>query len=163
MKHVLLRLIITVCELFAFQQSASFARDPVSAPRPASTVLAVQVDLIVINRHRQVRKWEELDHRLRVVKKRKFTETWWVSFWDAIVVPSPAGGILFADIVDRGWWPGGDTLFLQRCSTGFCIGQKSARPGAPRLVVFARSLCVVDSPFDYEVKNRRFYQPIQAR
>ena len=94
-----------------------------------------------------------------LIKKREFTETWWVSFWDVVVVNIPPFGPVFVDLVDRGWWPMGDVRTLAPCSDGFAI-EKKGRSG---LTVIGTELWVIDSPFDWEVKHRRIYRPIRER
>lgn len=130
---------------------------PCEAPKPAAVGSCVRVDIIVINRHRQVREWDELNWRNYVVRKREFTETWWVSFWDVKVVSLPPFGPIFVDLVDRGWWPMGDVRSVAPCTEGFSV-EKKGRAG---LVVIGTELRVIDSPFDWEVKHRRFYRPIK--
>lgn len=132
---------------------------PCEAPRPAAVVPMVRVDFIVVNRHRQVREWEELNHRHAVVRKREFTETWWVSFWDVMVVSVPPFGPVYVDLVDRGWWPASEIRTLAPCSEGFAV-EKKGRNGT---VVIGTQVWMVDSPFDWEVKHRRLYRPIAGR
>lgn len=133
---------------------------PCEAQRPAQTADFVKVDFIVINRHRQVREWEETNWEHQPVVRREFTENWWVSFWDVLVVDVPRFGPVFYELVDRGWWRFDQIELISPCSDGFMVQAKSA-DGKPGLTVLAGEVHLIDSPFDWEVRNRRIYDPIR--
>lgn len=125
---------------------------PVEAPKPAATAYYAQVDLIVINRVRShttsYDEWGRPRHR--------FSEQWWVSFWDILWVPAaPLGGVLPAGWIDRGWWSSSNCVGISPCSDGWVVESKNG------LNVVAKKLWVIDSPFDWEVKHRKLYRPLK--
>jgi len=134
---------------------------PCEAPQPLQGGYYVKVDVIVINRQRRIREWEEENWRHELVAKREFSETWWVSFWDVLVVSVPPLGPLYVDFIDRGWWSADKVESLAPCSDGFVIERKPEK-GELGLSVIGTELHIIDSPYDWEMRNRRIYQPIQA-
>ena len=117
-----------------------------TAPRPCHTERMVRVDVLVLNRHRQVREWNGLNWRHCVVRKREFTSTWWVSWYDWLPLSVP-GGIL----VNRGW----NTFNPQRLAPG----SEGWSYRADGYVVVATELRFVDSPYDFEVRHRQLCLP----
>jgi len=125
---------------------------PVQAPKPAGTAHFAKVDVIIVNRVRNhstsYDEWGRPSH--------KFSEQWWVSFWDVLWVPAvPAAGALPAGWVDRGWWPCSNCRGMYPCSDGWMVESKDG------LNVVAGKLWIIDSPFDWEVKHRKLYRPIK--
>lgn len=135
---------------------------PREAPRPAVVVPVVRVDIIVVNRHRQVREWDERNWRHDLIRKREFTETWWVSFWDLMVVSVPPFGPVAVDLIDRGWWPANEIEVVAPAHHGFAVVKKGSEK-KPGLTVIGSELWIIDSPFDWEVRNRRLYRPMRSR
>lgn len=131
--------------------------EPVVALRPAPSLVLVEVDRIVVNRHRQVRTWQQPNWRHQLVLKREFTDNWWVSFWDVVLVQ--AGPVFFVQLVDRGWWRANQVEAFSPTDKGWAVFAKSV-DGKPGLVIEARELVIVDSPYDWEAKNRQVYNPI---
>lgn len=125
---------------------------PCAARKPAPTAEFVKVDLIVINRVRSHHVETEFDYRWRAVERHVYTETWWISFWDkpfAALLPLPGAWI------DRGWWQADALQNISRGPDGWILESKDG------LNVIGRELWIIDSPFDWEVRMRRVYQPIR--
>lgn len=123
-----------------------------TAPRPeaepSQAAYFVKVDLIVINRVRS--QTTEYDAWGRPIHKP--TEIWWVSFWDHVrvsVLPIPGRKI------DRGWWNMSNVRTIAPCTDGWLIESNDG------MNVVAPKLLVIDSPFDWEMRNRGIYVPIR--
>ena len=115
---------------------------------PAQVAYFVKVDVIVINRVRS--QTTEYDAWGRPIHKP--TETWWVSFWDHVrvsVLPVPRMKIA------RGWWSMSNVRNIARCTDGWIVESNDD------MNVIAAKLIVIDSPFDWEMKNRGIYMPIR--
>lgn len=133
---------------------ATSAEKPKTQPPKAESKPQVQaayfvkVDRIVINRVRSFTT--DYDDWGRPIHKP--TEVWWVSFWDDVrvsVLPVPKMQI------DRGWWAMDTVLNISRCTEGWMVENRNG------LNVIARELTVIDSPFDWEMRNRHIYIPIR--
>lgn len=125
--------------------------NPVVKPQPPAQMQAayfVKVDRIVINRVRSFTT--EYDAWGRPTYKS--TEVWWISFWDdprAVLLPIPGLEI------DRGWWAMDTVVNISRCTEGWIAENQNG------INVIAKQLIVIDSSFDWEMRNRRIYRPIK--
>lgn len=120
---------------------------PKAEPPPPAHFFAA-VDLIVVNRVREFTTtydaWGRPSHRAK--------ETWWISFWQ-----KPRGVVIAAHLplIDRGWWTMSQVRRLTSCTGGWLAESKDG------LNVIAKSCIFIDSPYDWEMKNRRMYLPIK--
>jgi len=116
--------------------------------RPEQPAYFVNVDVIVVNRVRSFNVEFDAWGRPRY----KPNEVWWVSFWDELQVtllPIPNLRI------DRGWWPMSKVLNITHTTDGWLFESTDG------VNVIAPVLLYVDSPFDWEMRNRRIYIPIR--
>ena len=133
---------------------ATSAEKPKAQPSQAESKPQVQaayfvkVDRIIINRVRSFTT--DYDAWGRPIHKP--TEVWWVSFWDDVrvsVLPVPKIQI------DRGWWAMDTVQNISRCTGGWLVENRNG------INVIAKELTVIDSPFDWEARNRGIYLPIR--
>ncbi|MFQ5734754.1 MAG: hypothetical protein ACE5KM_22700 [Planctomycetaceae bacterium] len=125
---------------------ATTAQQPKAEPPQAAYF--TKVDVIIINRVRS--QTTEYDAWGRPIYKP--TEVWWVSFWDKVrvsVLPVPGMKI------DRGWWSMGNVRNIAPCTDGWLVESNDG------MNVIAPELLVIDSPYDWEMRNRGIYLPIR--
>lgn len=110
-----------------------------SAPPPQ---YFARVDVIVINRVRsQTTSWDAWGRPLC-----KPTETWWISFWE----------IGWFEWSDRGWWSMTSVRSISKSSCGGWVVESN-----DDINIVADELILIDSPYDWEMRNRVNYRPIR--
>ena len=106
----------------------------------------VTVDFVVINHVKTYSVEFDAWDRPRI----KPHETVWVSFWDRLHATFiPVG------LVARGWASMSQVRNITRCSDGWMISLKN------NVNVITPEIRVIESPYDWEMRNRRIYRPIR--
>lgn len=124
---------------------------PVDAAGSSNAEYFVEVDVIVINRVRTHSTSYDDWGRPRI----KCSEQWWVSFWEVLWSPKlPGYPAMPMAWIDRGWWTCSHCEGYFPCTEGWMARSKDG------INVSARHLWIVDSPYDWEMKNRQVYRPI---
>ena len=122
---------------------------PIAAEPPKQQpVYFVKVDIVVINRVRTYSVEYDPWGRPTYVPH----ETVWVSFWDHLrLTVLPAPGLL----IDRGWWTMSQVRSITRSMDGWILESKD------NINVITPEIRLIDSPFDWEMRNRRIFRPIR--
>jgi hypothetical protein len=125
---------------------------PAAADASSSSAFYVKVDLIVVNRVRSHSTSYDAWGRPSTTS----TEQWWVSFWELLWSPAIPGHVSVPlGWIDRGWWTYTQCRDFSPCSEGWLVESKDG------INVVAPHLSIVDSPYDWEMRNRRIYCPIR--
>ena len=103
-----------------------------------------RADFIVINRVRSV----SITHDEYGREHRSYSEQWWASWYEWMPIYPPAGLL-----INRGW-NSFEASRLAPCSEGWAYR-------SPGVVIVATELLYIDSPYDFEVRNRKIYLPFQ--
>lgn len=121
---------------------------PVPAEPPKQSVYFVKVDFVVINRVRSYSVEYDAWDRPTIVPH----ETVWVSFWDRLaltVIPTP--GLR----VGRGWWTMSQVRSITQATEGWIVESKD------NINVITPEIRLIDSTFDWEMRNRYIFRPIR--
>lgn len=108
----------------------------------------VRVDFVVINRVRTFDTEYDGWGRPRVVPR----ESVWISFWDHLrvtVLPGPG------PLVARGWWTASNLRNMVPCTDGWLLESNDG------VNVVTSEIRFINSPFDWELRHRRIFRPIQ--
>ena len=123
-----------------------------AAPQEPAPAYFVKVDLIVVNRVRS----HTTNYDAWGRPCTRCTEQWWVSFWEVKWSPKIPGLLSVPiDIIDRGWWTCSQCVGFFPCTEGWLVESKD------RINVTAPDMVLIDSPYDWEMRNRRNYRPIK--
>ncbi len=124
---------------------------PVDASGPVKDGFFVDVDVIIVNRVRTHSTSYDDWGRPHI----KCSEQWWVSFWEILWMPAiPGHAAMPIAWIDRGWWTCSHCEGVFPCTEGWMVESKDG------INVTAPQLLVIDSPYDWEMKNRKIYRPI---
>ncbi len=128
---------------------------PANAATPAQQANAayfVKVDLIVVNRVRS----HSTNYDPWGRPCTRCSEQWWVSFWDVQWSPAIPGFVSMPiGLIDRGWWTCSQCVGFFPSTDGWLVEAKDG------INVSAPHMILIDSPFDWEMRNRRVYRPIK--
>lgn len=131
---------------------AAVAPAAANASPSSSSAYFVTVDLIVVNRVRSHSTSYDAWGRPSTTS----SEQWWVSFWELLWTPTIPGQFSVPlALIDRGWWTCAQCRHVCPCSDGWLVESKDG------INVVAPHLWIVDSPYDWEMRNRRIYCPIR--
>lgn len=109
------------------------------------------VDLAIVNRVVSVTIGEP-DRWGR--PRYSYSEQWWCSWWDISYVPLPWVGSTPVVAIDRGWIAMADLKRLTRCGDGWIFETVGYS-------VVTRTVLLIDSDFDVEMRWRKVYCPIR--
>ena len=115
---------------------------------PVQPSSVVMVELVIINFVRTTTETEDVWGRPRYTPNL----TIWVSFWDYCTVPwIPSDRCLIA----RGWWIMSQVRSITCCSDGWIFESKD------NVNIITPEIRLIDSDYDFEMRNRIIYQPIR--
>lgn len=124
---------------------------PIMAEIPQQPVVFVQVDAVVINRVRSYSESTDAWGRTQITTH----EQTWVSFWSDFQLPTFLGGGRIPFAIDHGWWTMSQVKNIAPATDGWMIESQDG------INVTAGKLLLIESDFDWELRNRRVYRPMQ--
>ena len=82
--------------------------------------------------------------------------TAWVSFYDFVTLPR---GLIVPSVpvawINRGWWTVSQTRSILPCSDGWLLDSTD------RVTVVATAVYLVESDYDWEMRHRKWFDPIR--